>query len=127
MHSDYVDVVNVLMSEGYLSLRSKESVELFNELVENGLLFEVLSNLFNDYAKGKNSIDNLANQVQTLVQVNRAMIKKMENGSIIKPKEEVVEVIEQKPKEISVQATKKALKGKNNLMAQLKSGFNKIK
>lgn len=124
MHSDFVDVTSILVSDGYLTLRSKESIELFNELVEQGLIWDVLSNLFNDYAENKTSIDNLSDQIKALVQVNKVMLQKMTNGTIIEPKEKLVE---SQPKEISIGAPKKALKGKGNLMAQLKSGFNKIK
>ena len=115
MHSDFVDVTSILVSDGYLTLRSKESIALFNELVEQGLIWDVLSNLFNDYAE---------NKTKALVQVNKVMLQKMTNGTIIEPKEKIVE---SQPKEISIGAPKKALKGKGNLMAQLKSGFNKIK
>lgn len=126
------DVVSVEIKQGYLTLRSKESLELFDILVNEGRLFDVLSVLFDDYAHNKNSIDKLASQISMLVDVNKRMMKTIESGAQISaPTAQDALVVEEpikakevalpKPKQKKIKSGSKA----DNLKA-LKDRFNKI-
>ena len=127
------DVVSVEIKQGYLTLRSKESLELFDALVNEGRLFDVLSVLFDDYAHNKNSIDKLASQISMLVDVNKRMMKTIESGAqisaptaqdtlVVEEPIKVKEVALPKPKQKKIKSGSKA----DNLKA-LKDRFNKIK
>lgn len=129
------DVVSVEIKEGYLTLRSQESLELFNSLIDSGELFKVLSVLFDDYAHNKTSIDHLASQISALVSVNKQMLKTMEGGVQISAPQGREELIIEEPikvKEVALpkpqtQKKKKKSGSKVDNLNALKSRFNKIK
>lgn len=123
--------VSVLLSEGYLTLTSKEAIELFDDYVNNGMLFELLSNLFNEYAKGQDNNNALAKELMAIKQSQKVILERLELGTqlslpngesnIVEPSIEVKEVIVKKA------PTKPPKTGGGGLLSQFGKNFNKFK
>ena len=90
-------LITVTIEKGYLTLTSQEALDLFNDQVDSGLLWQFLSQLFNDYVDGKqnNSMDNRINQMlelekKMLEYMSRTNVKTLPSDKFVEPKEPAV-------------------------------------
>ena len=121
-------LITVTIEKGYLTLTSQEALDLFNDQVDSGLLWQFLSQLFNDYVDGKqnNSMDDRINQMlelqkKMLEYMSRANVKTLPSDKFVEPKEPAV------VKEVSVQSKSLKPKKGGSLFGSLVNKFDTFK
>lgn len=121
-------LITVTIEKGYLTLTSQEALDLFNDQVDSGLLWQFLSQLFNDYVDGKqnNSMDNRINQMlelqkKMLEYMSRTNVKTLPSDKFVEPKEPAV------VKEVSVQSKSLKPKKGGSLFGSLVNKFDTFK
>ena len=121
-------LITVTIEKGYLTLTSQEALDLFNDQVDTGLLWQFLSQLFNDYVDGKqnNSMDNRINQMlelqkKMLEYMSRTNVKTLPSDQFVEPKEPAV------VKEVSVQSKSLKPKKGGSLFGSLVNKFDTFK
>lgn len=121
-------LITVTIEKGYLTLTSQEALDLFNDQVDSGLLWQFLSQLFNDYVDGKqnNSMDNRINQMlelqkKMLEYMSRTNVKTLPSDNFVEPKEPAV------VKEVSVQSKSLKPKKGGSLFGSLVNKFDTFK
>lgn len=123
------------IEKGYLILDSKKSLDLFNELVTNGSLWERLSDLFNECAKQSGDSDKYQEELTNIYEMLGKVLvsnQRMENAlsqipkglpnekavNQLKPKEVEIDMV----KDVTVKPMKSANKG-----SSIFSKFNAMK
>ena len=100
-------IINVYIDKGYLTLDSERALDLFNDQVESGLIWQFISQLFNDYARSPSRDEELTAKLDALIEVQKLTLERLSvsnklvsnTETFIEPKESVVKTItvERKP------------------------------
>ena len=120
-------LTTVTMERGYLTLTSQEALDFFLDQVDSGLLWQLLSQLFNDYVDGKSqkSLDSKVSQMielQKLIvdNMSKVNVKTLPSDNFVEPKEPAT------VKEVTI--SDKPLKPKSGSMfGNLTNTFKKFK
>ena len=118
-------IVNVYIDKGYLTLDSEDSLDLFADQVENGLIWQFISQLFNDYSKSARREEEVTTKLDALLELQKMTLDAVKcnvnvvnKDKIVKPKENVAKLNT---------VTSKALKPSGSLFGGLTNKFKDFK
>lgn len=133
--SNEKDFTVVTIEEGYLLLETKEARDFINQLVENGTLWETLSNILNSYVSSQ-LINDRSKEIDDLKLILGSVVKKLDtmdnkltalppssdnSGKLNYNKSDIVE-----PSEVKIKVEKKSTKHTGGLGSIL-NNFNNLK
>lgn len=118
-------IVNVYIDKGYLTLDSEDSLDLFADQVESGLIWQFISQLFNDYSKAARREEEITTKLDALLELQKMTLDAVKcnvtvvnEDKIVKPKENVTKLNT---------VTSKALKPSGSLFGGLTNKFKDFK
>lgn len=118
-------IVNVYIDKGYLTLDSEDSLDLFADQVENGLIWQFISQLFNDYSKTARREEEITVKLDALLELQKMTLDAVKCNVTVVNKDKIV-----KPKENVIKlntVTSKALKPSGSLFGGLTNKFKDFK
>lgn len=118
-------IVNVYIDKGYLTLDSEDSLDLFADQVESGLIWQFISQLFNDYSKAARREEEITTKLDALLELQQMTLDAVKCNVTVVNKDKIV-----KPKENVTKlntVTSKALKPSGSLFGGLTNKFKDFK